>query len=108
MPRSAMAEGVVDMVLSPQRIAEEIGRISTRKEFFERVFSEDEDGIDNISEEDFTAIIELLRKSTGADFKHYKTNTIKRRILRRMLLQKFETLKEYLRYLKQHASEITA
>jgi two-component system CheB/CheR fusion protein len=107
MPKSAIAEGVVDMVLSPKKIAAEIGRISENKEFFEKVFSE-KDTTDDISSEDFNAIIELLRKSTGVDFTHYKVNTIRRRIRRRMLLRKFETLKDYYRYLKQQATEITA
>jgi chemotaxis methyl-accepting protein methylase len=51
-------------------------------------------------------MLELLRKSTGVDFSHYKVNTIQRRINRRMLLLKFESSKAYLNYLKQSVPEI--
>jgi two-component system CheB/CheR fusion protein len=106
MPKSAFAEGVVDMVLPPKKIAEELRRISANKDFITKVFSEDV--ADDLPVEDFDAIISLLKKATGVDFKNYKVNTIQRRILRRLLLQKFETLKEYARYLKQNTNEIQA
>jgi two-component system CheB/CheR fusion protein len=57
------------------------------------------------TEEDILTIIKLLRKATGTDFSHYKMTTIRRRIIRRMLLFKFETLKEYATYLRQHPDE---
>jgi len=48
----------------------------------------------------------LLKRSVGVDFTYYKPNTIKRRIIRRMLLYKLPSLKAYLHYLKQHTNEI--
>ncbi|MFL5742686.1 MAG: CheR family methyltransferase, partial [Flavisolibacter sp.] len=39
-------------------------------------------------------------------FIHYKMNTIRRRIVRRMLLHKMEKLSSYLQYLKQHTGEV--
>jgi len=105
MPKSAIAEGVVDMVLPPEKIAEELTRISQNKNFIHKLYSE-EDINTEIDTIDLAAIIELLRKGTGTDFTHYKVNTIQRRIIRRMLLLKFETLKEYGKYLKQHSNEV--
>src|SRR5690606_25814931 len=63
---------------------------------------------DIISDDDqhLANIIQLLKKATGVDFIHYKVNTIKRRIIRRMLLYKLNTLEEYFTYLKNHANEI--
>lgn len=104
MPRSAIAEGVVDLVLPPEKIAAELVRFSNNKDFFTKIFLEDT--TDKVGSEDLTAILDLLRKATGVDFTHYKINTIQRRILRRVLLQKFDTLKEYLKYLKQNVNEI--
>jgi two-component system, chemotaxis family, CheB/CheR fusion protein len=103
MPKSAISEGVVDLVMSPEKIAAELTRISS-KGLFSQIFSNEEDA--SVPTEDFNTIIELLRKSTGVDFNHYKVNTIQRRILRRVLLLKFDALKDYLKYLKQHADEI--
>lgn len=104
MPKSAIAEGLVDMVLSPKEIAGELVRIASKKEVIEEVFREPAG--DELDDEDLKAIIQLLRQSTGVDFKHYKMNTIKRRILRRMLLYRLETLSEYHKYLKKHPHEI--
>jgi len=104
MPKSAIAEGVVDMVLPPDKIAKELARISNNKDFLTKVFSEDT--AEQIGLEDLNAVLELLRKATGVDFGNYKVNTIQRRVLRRVLLHKFETLKDYLKYLKQNTSEI--
>ena len=104
MPKSAIAEGLVDKVLSPKEIADELARIGSKREVIEEVMKEPAEA--DLNDEDLMAIIQLLKKSTGVDFKHYKVNTIKRRVIRRMLLYKLETLKEYTTYLKQHAHEI--
>ena len=48
----------------------------------------------------------MLHRLTGADFSHYKPNTIKRRIIRRMILNKIEDLHEYADYLKLHTNEL--
>jgi two-component system, chemotaxis family, CheB/CheR fusion protein len=107
MPKSAIAEGCVDMVLSPKEMAVELGRISKNAQVITQALQEDTDqAVSDIRDEDLTAIIELLRKSTGVDFQHYKRNTIKRRIIRRVLLYRLTTLAEYFNYLKQHTNEI--
>lgn len=106
MPKSAVAEGVVDMVLSPEKIAHELARISNKTEVLATIFSKEP--VDGIDPEYFHSIIELLKKSTGIDFNHYKANTIQRRILRRALLLKFDTLKDYLKFIKQDHNEVEA
>jgi two-component system CheB/CheR fusion protein len=105
MPKSAIAAGVVDMVLSPGEIGQEIKKISQQTD----VITEMQLGTDAVSDTDehLLSIIQLLKKATGIDFTHYKVSTIKRRIIRRMLLYKLSDLKSYFEYLKRHASEIT-
>jgi two-component system CheB/CheR fusion protein len=107
MPKSAIAEGVVDKVLPPGEIAKELERISEKAEVIHRLTKEGEEDAISDSDEYLGTIIQLVKKGTGVDFTHYKMNTIKRRIIRRMLLYKLETLKEYADYLKQHAAEVT-
>jgi two-component system CheB/CheR fusion protein len=106
MPKSAIAEGVVDMVLSPKEIAKELERISRHPAVMPAEIIEDDKVDIADGDKDLLNIIQLMRKATGVDFSHYKMNTIKRRIIRRMLLYKLETLEEYFLYLKQHAPEI--
>ena len=105
MPKSAIAEGVVDMVLSPKEIAKELERISRHPAVNGKEKEKPEDDIDD-ADKDLASIIQLLKKATGVDFSHYKMSTVKRRIIRRMLLYKRETLEEYYKYLKQHTNEI--
>ena len=105
MPQSAIAEGVVDMVLSPEGIAQELERLGAQSDIFRQTAESEssEEAPDN--DEDLRRIIQFLRKSVGMDFGNYKVTTIRRRIVRRMLLYKLDTLAEYYQYLKQHANE---
>ncbi|MDQ3258247.1 MAG: PAS domain S-box protein, partial [Acidobacteriota bacterium] len=49
----------------------------------------------------------LLQKSTGVDFRLYKSNTLHRHIMRRAVLNKLEGLEDYARYLDEDAAEAT-
>ncbi len=53
-------------------------------------------------------ILLQIRTSTGHDFSLYKKSTITRRIQRRMSQNGIESTEGYIRYLKEHPSEITA
>ncbi|RYF51681.1 MAG: chemotaxis protein CheR, partial [Cytophagaceae bacterium] len=110
MPQSAIAEGVVDLVLSPKGIAAELERLSQQPEVFQQTAlaetqAESAMDADESPEEDLRAIIQFLRKAIGVDFSLYKMTTIRRRIIRRMVLYKQETLKAYLHYLRLHSIE---
>jgi two-component system CheB/CheR fusion protein len=50
-------------------------------------------------------IFASIRKGSGVDFTHYKHSTIRRRIGRRLSLQKFENLQTYADYLETHPEE---
>ncbi|MCL4481981.1 MAG: ATP-binding protein [Bacteroidetes bacterium] len=95
MPHSAISEGVVDFVLSPKEIAMELNWIS-KHPLIRRfaVKNTPEDDIEN-SDPDLKDILQLLLKKKNIDFSHYKMNTIKRRMLRRMLIHKIKTIKQY-------------
>ncbi|MBK7696777.1 MAG: PAS domain-containing protein [Saprospiraceae bacterium] len=106
MPHSAIAAGAIDFVLSPKEIALELARLSNHP--FVKVKNSkanSEDLIEN-SNPDLKIILSQLFKTTGVDFSAYKMNTIKRRIIRRMLLYKISTLKDYSKLLTQKNEEI--
>ena len=106
MPHSAIAAGVVDFILSPKEIALELARLSEHpfvKTKGAKTVSEDL--IDN-NNRDLKLILNQLHKTTGVDFGAYKMNTIKRRIMRRMLLYKMASLKEYAKLLTEKNEEI--
>ncbi|QKZ11793.1 CheR family methyltransferase [Spirosoma sp. KUDC1026] len=109
MPKAAISEGVVDKVLSPADIADEVIRLSQQINVFRQTahtegeIADDQDPTAN--DEDLRKIILFLRRSIGVDFTHYKVTTIRRRVVRRMLLYKLETLADYAQYLSQHPAE---
>jgi len=108
MPRSAIAAGVVDFILSPENIANELARIGrhpyiTRPKAAEEAKLLPEAGGDLMSK-----IFLLLRRATGVDFTYYKQTTIKRRITRRMVVNKLDKLEDYVRYLQDNPAEVEA
>ena len=106
MPHSAIAAGAADFILSPKDIALELSRLSKHPLIKTiGVKNGEEDLIEN-SNPDLKIILNLLHKVTGVDFSVYKMNTIKRRIIRRMLLYKITQLNEYANLLSQKKEEI--
>ena len=107
MPHSAIAAGAVDYILSPEEIAHELERLSKHPFLKPKINlqSEKEDAIDD-NHPDFKTIISLLQTLKNVDFTAYKKNTIKRRIMRRMVLYKIVTLAEYVKLLKKKNEEI--
>jgi two-component system, chemotaxis family, CheB/CheR fusion protein len=106
MPRKATSEDAVDMVLPPAGIADEIVNLSRHQNSYLTALQELNDQAIPDRDENLVMILRLIHSLTGMDFSHYKINTIKRRIIRRMILQKMEGLAEYAQYLKHHTNEV--
>jgi two-component system CheB/CheR fusion protein len=106
MPHSAIAEGVVDFILSPEEIGKELTWMSQHP-LVKRIIPKNapEDEIDN-SNPDLKDVLLLIHKRKNVDFSHYKMNTIKRRMLRRMLINKKKSIQEYAVFLGQKEEEI--
>lgn len=106
MPLSAIAAGCVDFVLPPAVIAKELIRIARQPRVLREISGISEEGLPEEDGDELNKIFMLLRNRTGNDFTYYKHTTIRRRIQRRMVLHKLERLKDYLRYLREHPSEL--
>lgn len=123
MPRSAIAAGCIDFVLSPEEIAKELARIAhhpyVKSDILHKAIAlkEVEEGAREITEhsrrkipgataDPYRTILTLLRTRTGIDFSLYKPNTIRRRIGRRMVLSKLKSLNAYCYRLKNDAKEV--
>jgi two-component system, chemotaxis family, CheB/CheR fusion protein len=107
MPRSAIASGCIDYILRPKAIANKLVTLSkhsplkeTEKEKIEKVLSSTKD--------DLQKIFVLLKYYTGLDLAFYKKATVERRIKRRLDVTKKETVKKYLRYLRNNPVEVEA
>src|SRR5437867_4986742 len=101
MPRYALAAGCVDFVSPPQIIARELKRIARHPALVQGSTGKAEH-IASETESDLHRVFSLLRALTGVDFAYYKHSTIKRRIMRRMVLRKIERLGDYVRYMQQN------
>ncbi len=108
MPLSAIDEGVVDLVLPPSGIAKEIERLSQKIDIVHQTAIAQALEGEDTADEDLKAIIQSVRKAVGVDFSQYKMTTIRRRIIRRMLLYRYETLRDYANYLRENSAEATA
>ncbi|MBW4461741.1 MAG: PAS domain-containing protein [Nodosilinea sp. WJT8-NPBG4] len=107
MPNTAVATGHVDFVLPPEAIAATLVSISRSPLL---ATSEPLQALKELPKADdaLTTIFALLRTTTGVDFTLYKSKTIDRRMQRRMLLYKFETLEDYAQHLQEHPGEVQA
>ena len=136
MPRSAVAAGCVDFVLSPENIAKELARIATHPYVAgqppDSLTPAEDDRADATAHADddmplplggrgrgekvgaqgaengFKKVLILLRNHSGVDFSLYKSSTLQRRITRRMVLSKQDTLESYAHFLRGNAKELDA
>ncbi len=103
MPNSAIASGVVDYVLPPDRIAHELIRLQKRPST-EEPPSANFDGKDRLMKD----VFRLLKSFSRVDFIDYKVATIRRRILRRMNINRINDLRDYVKLLHRNPQEVEA
>ena len=108
MPRSAEAAGYTDYVLPPKEIARELDRLA-RHPYLSRdgEWRPNVDGSSG-SQSGLIGIFQLLRKITGVDFTHYRQSTILRRIQRRMVVNRIDNLREYVKFTQKSPAETNA
>ncbi len=102
MPRSAIATGVVDLVLPLAKMWAALGKYGGHR-YLKAAPSEAAAGM--IGEET-AKIIDLLRNKTSHDFALYKEGTIGRRIERRMAMAGIEGSNRYLEVLTRDPAEL--
>ena len=101
MPRNAIQSGQVDFVLEVTEIAKELG-VLTRHPHLQRSTHHTE-----MPSSAWEQVLQAL-KTTGIDFSKYKENTVRRRISRRMAINKIEDLERYAAFLKNNPEELRA
>ena len=103
MPRSAVSTGLVDYVLPPEDMPEQLAR------YARHLYSSaglrplpsgggDDDGLGEI--------LALLRRHAGVDFTHYKPSTVHRRIERRMGISDIHSLADYTAHVRNTPREL--
>jgi two-component system CheB/CheR fusion protein len=107
MPENAILAGYVDFVLPPEEIARELSRLE-HLPYAKRTVAVLESEPQLVGAADLQKIIQILRTATGVDLSLYKTGTIKRRVARRMIIRKIDSLERYGSYLEENAVEVAA
>lgn len=99
MPQSAIATGIVDAILPAENMAYFL------VDYIAHPFNKKQ--VKTIPDElnSFSKILMILRDSCGVDFSQYKESTIVRRIERRVQINRFSTLEEYVPYLSDSQKE---
>lgn len=130
MPRHAIASGCVDYIMAPDAVARELTRMASHPYL--------RGGLqplptDSLGDDEATSapdapqrrparvrtpaaapkrglekIMEFAQQQAGVDFSLYKTSTIHRRITRRMLLSRKNSIDEYARFVVADAKEFKA
>lgn len=107
MPNSSIENDHVDLILSPGEIATQLGSLA--KQFRDLRWLQVEEGPSTVNEaREFARILKLLKGVSGVDFRLYKPTTIQRRIARRMVMHKADTLSEYVQMLQANRVELRA
>jgi two-component system CheB/CheR fusion protein len=109
MPRSAIAAGCVDLVMSPERIAVEVSRIARHplQHFAALTLLESVPELP-MTQDDWTRLFRQLRAASGVDFTLYKKSTIARRVARRMAVHRLESMGQYLEFIDGKRNELDA
>lgn len=107
MPRTAIAMGCVDFVMTPAEMAREMARIG-RHPYIAPAKAASEEAAQTLESDDMANILRVVRSDTGVDLKHYKRSTLERRILRRMALLRLEKAGEYIKRLSVDPAEVHA
>lgn len=102
MPRSAIATGLVDYILTPSDMPEQLltylKHPYTSKDEHSSVLISNEEGL--------SRIFALLRERNKLDYTYYKPSTIVRRIERRMAVNQMHELQDYVHFLESYPSEV--
>ena len=102
MPRAAVATGIADFILPIREIATKLPEIIRDRG------QGSTDVVSDAEAEAMQRILSHLRVRTGHDFSAYKKSTVRRRIARRMQVQRASTMADYLSILRESGAEAQA
>ena len=99
MPRSAIQTGCVDMVLTPDQIADTLENLAQM--FGEGRVPTADQGISD----GYQRVVALVKRAAGMDLANYKSSTVERRIRRRMTMRRMDDMDAYAGLLQREPQE---
>jgi two-component system CheB/CheR fusion protein len=102
MPQSAIDAEVADYIISPGEIPVQLKELVNTAKIVPSDFTVSKE----LNEDEiFKQILSLIKVKHGIDFTYYKQTTIRRRILRRRVLNRIQNIREYLIFLLENKGE---
>jgi two-component system CheB/CheR fusion protein len=105
MPTSSIEADHVDFVGAPAEIAAELARLADLFQLPQIRILESGLAVPN-EEQSLRKIFQILRNLTGLDLRQYRQETIRRRIGRRMVMRRIDSLSEYAQFLQLQPEEV--
>ena len=106
MPRSAAAMGVVDHVLTPEQMADEL--MAYLQHLAQTSKADQERSLQEQISAAIPTIAAILENETQHNFQHYKTSLLTRRIQRRLQILRLNSVDDYVLLLRRNAEEAPA
>ena len=103
MPRSGVQTGLVDYILPPEKMPEQLMKYTS---YAAKRVRPGTPPVEGKLSDALPKIFLLLRAQTGHDFSLYKENTICRRIEKRMDVHEIDEISHYIRYLQETPHEL--
>lgn len=104
MPKAAISTGIVDFVMHPSEMPAYINSVMNHPVNIVKI---DEDEI--VTDGNLlNKIFLLIKEKHFVDFSDYKPSTIGRRIERRMIVNKFDNINEYYKFMLVNPNEVSA
>lgn len=105
MPKSSISTGMIDYVLPPKSLAFELVNYA-KHPFVHDATTVETQLMQNQSI--FNKLIAILHDSKNVDFSSYKQNTIMRRLEKRISINRFDKVSDYVSYLSVTPKEVSA
>ncbi len=105
MPSNAIATGLVDLILPPERMIDELIRYA---QSLDHGMADAQVGAGLKTPEPLQKIIDLLGKHSKLDFSFYRKSMLLRRVNRRMGLAGADSIDDYIQQLSKQPEEIAA
>jgi len=103
MPRSSISTGMVDYILTPGEMPEALIN------YIKHPFIQKTEKIENqiTRDEDYLSkIIMIIRDTTGIDFSNYKESTVIRRLEKRISINRYDTIEDYVHFISHNKREV--
>ncbi len=103
MPENPVSSGFVDEIMSPEELAQVVYDI-VRYTAAQTTLGINAEPL--LPRGQLTQILDILQRQENIDFSQYKSSTVHRRIVHRLLLSQRKTIEQYIDYLTQSPDQV--